>query len=390
MKFYIPQDTPILDSNIAYNADKDGNLYTTHNVLSPYNKGTQVYYEDMLFTSFTDIYPLAHFIWEDTIFSLRYAFDLHNDEVFATPTAVPIVADVTVVYVRSVNKWYKAKTTATINFMTEDYVSPANFNEITGVVPYRIAYNYPAENTNTLFWRFDGYANRANAFDNGIGTQTEYLEQIYFKLHTENTNYISLFYLDAETVRIKITDGVGGITTDTTINLIDTSHLDNYEKVCTVRWLYKQYATLAYRNMGTQTIEVWVTPSPTAYAKIGAIKAGFIDYLGKTLDGAEVSHKSYNEVSQRTNGTYVFNAENKESNTTAIIRYEMTVETPVFDMMVNKLKSIVDKVVVLIGDNDDSIQYSTTLNYGAVTNTSGVLKTHWEHSSLALTIENFI
>ena len=142
--------------------------------------------------------------------------------------------------------------------------------------------------------------------------------------------------------------------------------------------------------MGMQTIEVWADTAPTAYAKIGAIKVGFIDYLGKTLDGAEVSHKSYNEVSQRSDGTYVFNAENKESNKTAIIRYEMTVETPTFDTMVNKLKSIVDKEVVLIGDNDDSIQYLTTLNYGAVTNTSGVLKTNWEHSSLTLTIENFI
>ena len=68
----------------------------------------------------------------------------------------------------------------------------------------------------------------------------------------------------------------------------------------------------------------------------------------------------------------------------------MIIETMKFDDMVSRLKSILDKEVVLIGDDSDEVIYRTTINYGAITDNSAELSSSSSNSKMSLTIENFI
>jgi hypothetical protein len=391
MKFYLPKEITVTSTNVSSTQDENGVQYNQYDHKQGYPKGYLVQSGNYLYEAFTDIYPLAKYRWEDIIFDKRYGIDLHNKTNISDPTAVPIVEDETVVYVQSNQKYYIAKTTGTVNFMTEDYISPANFTEITTTpVPYRYEYNEPAETKNTLFWRYVSATNYHKVFDRVIGTQTRKQDLIEYTFTAIATSGISFFNINAEELYIKVVDN---ITTDTvyeeTINLIDTSHLDNYEKVCTVPWLYYKNKTTLYPARASQTITVRISTT-SGTVGIGAIKAGLIDYIGKTLDGVSVNNKSYNEVEQRDNGEKIWNPDNKETNVVYEIRYNLLIDTPTFDSMLNKIKSITDKEVVLIGDDNDEIQFQTTVNYGAIINSDGSLTAHRNKSNLSIAIENFI
>ena len=392
MKFYLPKDLVISDSNIAYNEDENGILYTDYNKMNGYNKGVKVYYNGNLYTSLTTIYPMVNYIWEDLIVTDKYAFDVLNENRFPTPTAVPCIDGVTIVYVRSLDSYYKAKTTGNINFTIENPVTPANFDKITtAIIPYNYDYSKPYERENTLFWKYDGQANRNKAFDGALNTQTQYSEFIYFKLDNPVVNAISLFDLSSQTVRVKVTDIVSAtILSDETISTLDTSHITNYTLYCTNRAIQKKNIIVEKIPMryGAE-LEIWIN-YPASDAKVGAIKAGIIDYLGKTQDGVDVTNKSYNEVSQRSNGEYVWNIDNVDLNKSLSFSYNIVIETFSFDSMMTKLKSITDKEVVLIGDDTDDVFFSSLINYGAITASSGYLKSNDTYSTLSVSVENFV
>lgn len=392
MKFYLPKDLVISDSNIAYNEDENGILYTDYNKMNGYNKGIKVYYNGNLYTSLTTIYPMVNYIWEDLIVTDKYAFDVLNENRFATPSAVPCISGVTVVYVRSLDSYYKAKTTGNINFTIENPVTPANFDKITtAIIPYNYDFSKPYERENTLFWKYDGQANRNKAFDGALNTQTQYSEFIYFKLDNPVVNAISLFNLSSQTVRVKVTDiASAAILSDETISTLDTSHITNYTLYCTNRAIQKKNIIVEKIPMryGAK-MEIWIN-YPASDAKVGAVKAGIIDYLGKTIDGVDVANKSYNQLTQRSNGEYVWNIDDVDLNKSLSFRYNIAIETFTFDTMVNKLKNITDKEVILIGDDTDETFFTSLINYGAIKSSNGYLKSNDDYSTLSLEIENFI
>lgn len=391
MKFYLPKDLIISDSNIAYNEDENGNLYTEYNKMSGYNKGVKVYYNGNLYTSLTTIYPMVNYIWEDLIVTDKYAFDVLNEIRFATPSAVPCISGVTVVYVRSLNSYYKAKTTGNINFTIENPVTPANFDKITtAIIPYNYDFTKPSGTENTIYWSYNGVANRGRVFDNAIGTSTSYDDEIYFKFTTNGMSALNVFSPIADTVRVKITDIVTTeIYYDETLDTVDVSNLDDYEKVCTLEAEQRTALMSTFEARYSQIIEITATLTG-GVVSLGAIKAGAIESLGKTIDGVDVTNKSYNEVTQRSNGEYVWNADNSESNKVFIISYNMLISSKTFDSMLTKMKKITDKEVVLIGDDRDNEKYQTLINYGAITSSSGTLQHTSEDSQLNITIENFI
>jgi hypothetical protein len=391
MKFYLPKTLVISDSNIAYNEDENGNLYTEYNKMSGYNKGLQAYYNWNLYTSLTTIYPMVNYIWEDLIVTDKYAFDVLNENRFPTPSAVPCVSGVTVVYVRSLDSYYKAKTTGNINFTIENPVTHANFDKITtAIIPYNYEFSKPSGTENTIYWAYDGVANRGRVFDNAIGTATSYNDEIYFKFTTNGMSALNVFSPIANTVRVKITDIVTTeIYYDETLDTVDVSNLDDYEKVCTLEAEQRTALMFTFEARYAQVIEITATLTG-GVVSLGAIKAGAIESLGKTIDGVDVTNKSYNEVTQRSNGEYVWNVDNSESNKVFIISYNMLIPSNTFDSMLTKMKKITDKEVVLIGDDRDVEKYQTLINYGAITSSNGTLQHTSEDSPLNITIENFI
>ena len=390
MKYYLPKDMTLTDTNVDVTKDESGVAYNVYDKTEAYNKGTVVKYGTNVYTSLTDIYKLVSFIWEDEVIGSNYCYDMKNDVVFTTPTAVPIVINVTTVYVRSQDKYYIANKTATVDFTTESYLSPADFTEVDATVKYRNEYNLPSGIENTLYWGYDGSINSEKVFDSSIGTQTENTDSIYYKFTANAISGITILYVDATEIEVKVVDNITLDTvTDQTVDLKDTSRLNTYEKVCTMNWKYTRKAFVQFQARYSQTIEIWIRNTGLT-AKVGAIKAGLVDSLGRTVDNVAVSNKSYNEVEQRDDGSYVWNKDEKETNKVFIIGYNMLVKTTSFDTMVENMKEITDKEVVLIGDDSDETIFRTTINYGAITDSSADLNSNATNSNLSVTIENFV
>ena len=52
--------------------------------------------------------------------------------------------------------------------------------------------------------------------------------------------------------------------------------------------------------------------------------------------------------------------------------------------------STTDKEAVLIGDDTDDVFFSSLINYGAITASSGYLKSNDTYSTLSVSVENFV
>jgi len=393
MKFFLPKPLTIVDSNIGDNIAEDGSTYTVYSKTAGYNKGAVVKYESNIYTALTTIYPPVKYIWEDLISTAKYAYDLPNEAVMPNSASIPCTANVTVVYVRSLVKYYMAKTTGNIDFTAQNPITPSDFTEIVAPppIPYRIDSGVPSGAENTLYWGYTAVANKFRAFDSAINSQTSFLNEIYYKFSVNAVSGLAFLNANCETLRIKITDTfTSEVIYDVTTTMKDSSALTNYEKVCTVPPINLRnfYADVPSRY--SQSLEVWFTAITGSDAKIGSIKGGLVDLLGQTLDGVDFDNKSYNSVSQRANGEYVWGESNSDANKVFNVRYNIKIETAVFDSMVNKLKDITDKEVVLIGDDSDTVVFRTLINYGAVKNASGSLSSNSTKSKLSSAIENFI
>lgn len=136
---------------------------------SAYIKGQLVIYSNNVYEALTDIPPTVQFVWNSTDVSNKFGYDLYNDIKIPDPTNVYCTTSTIVWSIRN-KKYYKAKANGYINFMTEDPVTPADFNDLgTNPTPlYRIELNYPNGKKNTLFWEYKYITNRNVAFDEVI------------------------------------------------------------------------------------------------------------------------------------------------------------------------------------------------------------------------------
>lgn len=396
MKYFLPVALTYNSTNVSENETETGGTYTVYSETAGHNLGQQVKYGTEIFTALAADYPLARYIWEDLVSANKYAYDLWN-KVALYPTAgvlnIAITSGVTVVYVRSNNSYYVAKTTGTVNFMGEPISSPRNFDIVTASPPpYRHTYNYPVSREDTLYWGYDGVANRYRALDSTIGTQTiKYGSTTFTASFLVNAvSAVSLFQVLGESVSVNVYDVIDPMSPillySTAVSLVDTSELDTYEKVCTMSPSYTPTALIEFPSRYALRIDITITKAAGG-AGCGAIKIGRLENLGKALDGVDVNLKSFNQVDQLPNGEFVWNKDNSELNKTTVLRYNLKIDTPSFDSIVRRLKTITDKEVVLLGDDGD--EYTVLVNYGAIRGASGTLYSNSTKSNATLEIENF-
>ena len=398
MKFFLPKDLTYLNINVAENETETGGTYTDFNVMLGVNEGAVRKYGQNIYEALTTIYPLCHYIWEDLIYTDRHAkVPSTGQEIYPTngQILIPITNGVTIVYVRSNNTFYKAKVTATVDFMTESITSPSNFDAVTATpAPYRYNPNFPVGETDTLFWGYNGVANKYRALDRAVGTQTvkSGAGPLTMSFSVNSINAISFFYLDATSIEVKVYDTIDPnnpvLFYDKTVDLTDTSHLNTYEKVCTIPERYGVSSTFDFDARYSMRVDITISKI-SGDPKVGAIKAGLLDYLGQTLDGVSLGGKSYNTSEQRPNGEVVWNKDNKESNKVKTLGYNVKVDTGTFDAVANMVSSILDKEVVLLGDDGDPEGFTTLNSYGAITGHSGELTSNNTKSKLSISIENF-
>lgn len=397
MKFFLPKDLTFQATNVAENEADDGTTYVDYSVALGYNKGTIRKYGINLYEALTTMYPLAHYIWEDMITTDKHAVNLHTGvEIYPTDgqILIPVTNGVTVVYVRSNASYYIAKVTATVDFMAESMVSPSNFNLIAAPAPYRHDQNYPVGETDTLFWGYVGVANRYRALDRAVGTQTvKYGSNTYTcSFDVNSANSVTLFNVYATSITCTVYDIINPLSPaqifTETADLTDTTHLNNYEKVCTIPHRLDNSGAFTFTARYAMRISLSVTHTG-GNPGVGAIKIGLLDHLGETMDGVDVGGKSYNQSEQRPNGEVVWNKDNKESNKVQTLRYNVKLDTATFDSTMDLVKLILDKEVVLLGDDGDPAGYRTLRNYGAITGHSGYLQSNNTKSKLSIDIENF-
>ncbi len=400
MRFFLPKGhiDGTLVSNIGEFEDENGDTYSQYELIKGYNSGSIVAYNQKIYECVARpvIFPLAHYLWRSMIIGSEYTTSLHgqndiypdgNNEIL-----IDIVDGETVVYVESNGFYYLAKATKQIDFMSEDIEDPANFNKIDITnPPYRYEYNSPASTTgSTLFWKYLSVSNQQRVFDRAIGSQSQKIDEVTYTFDVNAVSGLVCLNVEAQSIYIKVTDKIAGdILYEETADMIDTSHLDNYEKVCTVDW--KSLATKAFLFPArySQQVELIIS-NPSLDAKIGAIKFGLVESLGKTLDGVQVRNKSYNESGVRDNGEYLWNPDDKDTNKVFLIDYQLKLDTNTFDNSADKLKCITDKEVVLIGEDTDEIGYRTLVNYGAITSTDATLMSGNSKSNASIGVENFI
>lgn len=397
MKFFLPKTVSYISTNVAENEAEDGSTYTVYNPLLGYNLGHIVKNGEAIYEALTTIYPLAHYVWEDAVITDIHVLNLHT-QADKYPVGgvlnVDIVSGVTVFYIRTSGKWYLAKSTGTFDMMLENPTTPAHFDQITTLpVLYRKDYLPPVGTEDTLYWGYNGVANRYRALDRAIGTQTtKFGASLTMSMAANACNALSLFNVYAQTVLISVYDNSIPLTPvllyTTTLDMVGVSALDTYEKVCTVPATLETASTVFFQARYAQRIDL--TFSGVDNPSVGAVKMGLLDYLGVTMDGVDVGIKSYNSMEQRANGDIVWNKDNLETNKVNTLRYNVKLDTVVFDPTALKLKLITDKEVVLLGDDGDPAGYTTLHSYGAIKSADTTLRSNDTKSIASISIENFV
>jgi hypothetical protein len=395
MQFFLPvaENIQTTGTNILQNEDEDGNEYSIFDVTMGYNKDFIIIYGTNIYRSSKTQYPLAHYTWKNLVVGSEYATNLHTQtDIYPDVSEelwIDIVDNVTVVYVESNSTYYIANKDATVDFMAESIGSPANFNEITAPPPYRKEYNYPEGFGSTLYWEYVSVSNRQKAFDKAVGSQTEKEDEITYRFLQNSISSIIFLNVEASEIEVQVTDLITSTVYPLqTRDMIDTSHLDTYEKVCTQLPVQLQTATFKFGSAYSMQIDVAIK-NPSSVAKVGVIKFGLLEDIGMTLDDVEVGNRSYNESGIRENGEYVWNPTDKESNKTSIINYDIMYDTLLFDAVDRKIKQITDKDIVLLGDERDEDAFTTLQSYCVVTSSGATLSSKSQKSHASLAVETF-
>lgn len=136
---------------------------------SAYIKGQFCIYLNKIYKALTDITPTVQFVWNSTDISNKFGYDLFNNILIPDPTHVYCTTSTIVWSIRN-KKYYQAKVNGYVNFVTEDPITPADFNDL-GANPtplYRTELNYPDGKKNTLLWEYISGTNQNTMFDEVI------------------------------------------------------------------------------------------------------------------------------------------------------------------------------------------------------------------------------
>jgi len=320
VKFFIPQDVVITDSSIAENEGVDGTIYP-FDVTLGYAEGVKRYYETRLWETFTTIYPLAHYDWNNLDPLNEYGTNLHTQTLIPDPTSVPVVNAVTVVYVYSNKHYYISKTTGNVDFTIEDIENPANFTDLglENVAEFRGQYRYPVED-DSIYWKDLGATNRNKCADKAINTQSQEEDtESYFEFVATNINKVILFNFEAESAKITVynpldydpdTEIGTFIYENTKTGLLNTTSIVNWRTL-------SQYEPSFIKNVdwtlpfftGEVTVRITLNNTTPILIKLGEILMGQTQEYGVTLDGLPITIKSSGKIVQQANGDIIFEDE---------------------------------------------------------------------------------
>lgn len=214
----------------------------------------------------------------------------------------------------------------------------------------------PPESDSTN-WLDLGATNRWKMFDAAVGTQTTNSNTIVATTTPGMvTNAVALLNVDAQTVRVKMTDTIDGVVYDSTVEMLDNSLVTDW-------WHYffepivgrQDVVFLDLPSYGTAAIEITVDNTGST-AKCGVAILGTVQSIGTTTMGAAVGIKDYSRKEQDAFGNYIIvpRAFSKRAN------FQLKIERNKTDGVQKILTELRTTPVVYIGSDD----FESTIVYG--------------------------
>jgi len=401
MKFYIPEDIVITDSSIVQHTDIEGTVYDVWSKTAEYPEDKTISNNGELYLSRTNIYPLATYSWNDASNTSTAIVIQLDDGTLETPTAVPCVQDETVVYV--IDSWqdtggdaigkYFLYTGATgdVDFTTVDPSNPSNFSQI---LNYRHEYQEPEVGKSSIYWKYLGATNRNKVIDKSYNSQSIALNttEAWWEFEMDNPDKITLFNLEAITAKIIIytTDINDPFYENTTDTLLDLSNIVNWRTLVRYRNIYTKNAdwTIPFTS-GTYKVRVYLQAPTAQDLKLGEILVGQTVDFGLTLDRVPIQVKSAGKIIERDNGDVVFEDEGDISKIYTIFDFNVKFDSDTLDATLDKCSALINRRVVVFGENTDEEKYRSLVVYGFSRDASPEFASNNTKSGIKLQIQRF-
>ena len=400
MRYFIPKDRTITNSSIPLHTDSNGVVYPVWNSANTYPINSIVSHNGNLYQSYTNIYPLATYSWNDIANGTTGITKRLSDDVTMTSTAVPCVKDVTVVYVidswkdttgiRKGKYWIYTGTTGDVNFTTVDVSSPANFTEI---LNYSNIKNEPLGD-GTLFWKNLGATNRLKAVDKSYNSQTVIggVSEVWWEFDIKNVDKVVLFNLESNKAKIIVyaTDINSPIYTNTIDSLLDTTSIVNWRTLSQYEAKYTKNAdwTIPFFT-GTLKCRVVLFNTSITTFKLGEILTGQMARIGLTLSNIPIQVKSSGKIVEKDNGDVVLEDEGDITKVYTIFDFTLKYDNSELDFVIEECGKIINRRLVVSAEDTDSPKFRSLVLYGFIREASPNFDDAWENSDIQIQLQRF-
>lgn len=382
MKYFIPLDVTITDSSLPEGTDQAGIVIPAWVNTAGYIQGASVSHNKRISRAFTNIPALATYSWNDpSALVTPICTRLSDGSVMIPPTAVPCIANTTIVYIQAshedttnavVGQYFKyIGTTGNVNFTTIDPTSHASWSVVLG---YRYLINEPIEG-NTLYWEDLGVTNRNRCTDKaynsqslGLATTSEWWE---FKLR--NAEEVVLFNTAAHSARIVAytTDINTPFYDNTSGTLMDLSEVVNWRTLSQytpkftkgVKWTLPFYS-------GEVTIRVYLLNPTAEVVYLGEILPGRKSYVGGTLASVPIQVKSSGTLTELPNGNIVFSDEGDVTKVYTLFDFVVKFDSILLDALIDKCSEMINRRIVVFAENTDEVSMRSLNIYGFIRDAS--------------------
>ena len=400
MKYFIPNVVSITDSSINEGTDQSGNTLLAWVNTNGYLIGNQVYHNQRISQAFVNIPALATYSWNNPSASISPLCTKLSDGSTVTPTAVPCVQNVTVVYIISERKdltevitskyWLYTGTTGNVDFTA---FNPSSFTGWTLVLGYRYD---PAEPTlgNTIYWKDLGATNRNKCVDKAYNSQSlvSSSSSEWWEFQLTNSEEVSLFNIAAQSARcIAYTTSISTPFYDSTIsNLLDTTRVVNWRT-------YSQYVAKYVKGVswtlpfysGTITVRIYLMNTNPGLIALGEILPGRKTLVGVTMDGVPIQVKSSGVITTLTNGDIIFSSEGDVTQVYTLFDFVVKFNSPDLDTIIDLCSEMINRRIVVFAENSDIITKQSLKIYGFIRDASPTYTENNTLSDIKIQVQRF-
>lgn len=333
-------------------------------------------YNSRDYKALANIYPLATYSWNDPQSGTTPTCIRLADKVAVTPTAVPCVANTTIIYVIDTYKdvttpkvavgryWKYTGVTGNVDLTSITLPSPSNFAE---VVNYRHTDAYP--DLNSLYWEDLGAVNSLKLLDGVVANATVSpvsAGMTYEFIFDTVVNAAAFFGMSsAQSVRV-IQHRWNALTADYDIQTYDETFLlkaldglyDSYT------WHFTPVGQLKDRLL--VRLPIWTRTKLTVtwsgiFPSVGECVFARLLSIGATLDRPSGSRKTFSQTQLSSDGKRTVRRYNTIKDE---IAYRIAIPTALADSTIKMIGQLLEANLLIVGD--ESGVFTTLINYGYI------------------------